>query len=191
MLKTPNCCKKKKTIYTEHSKNIKYPVWALNRIKIKTRNPAQKNDRSNKTNSGTNNNQNPYIVVPYYRGLNESLKKVGSKHGVQVSFKAGTINKNLLMAPKDKDPIQKKSAVIYRYKCGRVDCDEEYIGESSRTSGERFREHMKAPSPIFYHYNITGHNVTIDNSSIEGREDQNLMRIIKEALYKGQQSIPE
>ena len=41
----------------------KYPVLALNRTKIKTRNPTQKNDNSNKTNSATNNNQNPYIVV--------------------------------------------------------------------------------------------------------------------------------
>ena len=79
------------------------------------------------------------------------------------------------MAPKDQDPFQKKSVVIYRYKCDRVECDEEYIGESSRTFGERFREHLKAPSPIFDHYNITGHNVTIDNFSIVGREDQNLM----------------
>ena len=33
------------------------------------------------------------------------------------------------------------------------------------------------------YYNITGHNVTIENFSIVGREDQNLCRYIKEALY--------
>ena len=31
--------------------------------------------------------------------------------------------------------------------------------------GERFREHQKAPSPIFDHTNISGHNSTIENSS--------------------------
>ena len=87
------------------------------------------------------------------------------------------------MAPKDKDPIQKKSGVIYRHQCDRMECDEEYIGESSRTFGERFREHLKAPSPIFDHFNITGHNDTINNFNIVGREDQSLMRTIKEALY--------
>ena len=91
--------------------------------------------------------------------------------------------KNLLMAPKDKDPIMKKSGVIYRYKCNRVDCDEEYIGESSRVFGERFKGHQKAPSPIFDHTNITGHNITIENFSIVGREDQNLKRAINEALF--------
>ena len=64
-----------------------------------------------------------------------------------------------------------------------VECDEEYIGESSGTLKERFKEHLKAPSPIFDHYNITGHNVTIENFSIVGRENQNLMTTIKEALY--------
>ena len=33
------------------------------------------------------------------------------------------------------------------------------------------------------HYNITGYNISIDNFSIVGREDQNLIRNIKEALY--------
>ena len=56
------------------------------------------------------------------------------------------------MAPKDIDPMMTKSGIIYSYKCGRVECDEEYIGESSRTFGERFKEHQKAPSPIFDHF---------------------------------------
>ena len=76
-----------------------------------------------------------------------------------------------------------KSGVIYRYKCDRVDCDDEYIGESARNFEERLKEHLKAPSPIYDHHKISGHDVTIDNLTILGREDQNLLRIIKEALY--------
>ena len=64
-----------------------------------------------------------------------------------------------------------------------MDCDEEYIEESSRTFGERFKEHQKAPSPIHDHYHITCHKISIDNFSIVGREDQDLMRTIMEALY--------
>ena len=161
----------------------KYPAWALNRIKIKSRSQTQKKSSNNKKNTGTDNIQKPHTVVPYHRGLSESFKKVCSNHGVQVSFKGGTTIKNLLMDPRDQDPIQKRSGVIYRYKCDSVECDEEYIGEFSRTFGERFKEQLKAPSPIFDHYNITGHNVTIENFSIVGRENQNLMRAIKEALY--------
>ena len=110
-------------------------------------------------------------------------KNIGRKLGVQVYFKGGTTIKNLLMTPKDKDQIQKQSGFIYRYQCDRVDCDVEYIGESSRTFGERFKEHLKPPSPIYDHSNITGCNVTINNFNIVGREDLNQMRTIKEALY--------
>ena len=64
---------------------------------------------------------------------------------VQGYFKGGTTIKNLLMAPKDQVPMRKRSGVIYRYRCDRVEYNEEYIGESSRTFGERFKEHLKAP----------------------------------------------
>ena len=122
------------------------------------------------------------MLLPRWQRLSESIKRSCRKHGVQLHFKGGLTIKNLLMAPKDKDHILKTSGVIYRYKCDRVECDEEYIGESARTFAERFKEHQKAPSPIYDHCNTSGHTLTTDNFSIVGREDQNLMRTIKEAL---------
>ena len=164
-------------------KNCNYPMWALNRIKIKMNNPAQKKNTNKTRSTQQNNTPKPYITVPYYKGLSESVKKRCSNYGVQVYLKGGTTIKNLLMAPKDIDPMMKKSGVIYSYKCGMVECDEEYIGESSRTFGERFREHQKAPFHIFDHFNTTGHSISVENFNIVGREDQNLKRTIKEALY--------
>ena len=64
-----------------------------------------------------------------------------------------------------------------------MEYDEIYTGESSRAFREGFKEHQKAPSPIYDHFNTTGHNITIDNFSIVGKEGQNLNRAIKEALY--------
>ena len=128
-------------------KNCKYPTWALNRIQKKINNPGRKQVPTNRTSNNTKTKS--YIVVSYYSGLSGSIKNIGRKFGVQVYCKGGTTIKNLLMAPKDRDPIQKQSGVIYRYHCDRVDCDEEYIGESSRTFGERFKEHLKPPSPIY------------------------------------------
>ena len=156
----------------------KYPIWALSRVKMKIKAPSrqEQNKKTNSNTKGTLANQKSYTVLPYVKGLSESMKNVCNKHGVQVYYKGGNTIKRLLMAPKDKDHITKKSVIIYRFKCNRVDCDDEYIGESSRTFGERFREHLKAPSPIYDHYNTTGHNTTIENFSIVGREDQNLTR---------------
>ena len=87
------------------------------------------------------------------------------------------------MAPRDKDHILTKSGVIYKYTCDKVECDEECIGESAKLFAERFKEHQKAPSPIYDHSIRSGHEVNIDNFSIIGREDQNLTRTTKEALY--------
>ena len=97
-------------------------------------------------------------------------------------FKGENTIKDLLVHPKDRDIILQKIGVIYGLRCGRVNCEEEYIGESGRTFAERFREHMKAPSPIHDHNNITGHEVSLDNFSIVGREDLNIARTIKEAI---------
>ena len=87
------------------------------------------------------------------------------------------------MALRDKDHITKKSGIIYRFKFNRVECDEEYIGESSRTFGERFKEHLKSPSTIYDHFNTTCHTTKLENLSIVGRGDQNLIRLMKEAIY--------
>ena len=42
---------------------------------------------------------------------------------------------------------------------------------------------MKAPSPIFQHQSISGHETSIENFKIIGREDNNLARTIKESIY--------
>ena len=107
----------------------KYPDWAINRTKLKINTPKP-NNRSN------------------------SNKTISKKYGIEVHFKSGKSIKDELVAPKDQDHLTKKSGIIYRYKCDRLECDEEYIGETARTFGERYKEHLKAPSPIYDHYNI-------------------------------------
>ena len=109
--------------------------------------------------------------------------KTSKKHGIHIYLRGGKIMKDLLVAPKDKDSITRESSIIYRCKCDRLECDDKYIGESARTFGERFREHLKAPSTIYDHSNITGHTTAQDNFSIVGREDHKLMRLIKETIY--------
>ena len=48
---------------------------------------------------------------------------------------------------------------------------------------EKHQEHMKAPSPIHDHSNITGHTTSLENFSIVGREEQNLSKLIKESMF--------
>ena len=92
-----------------------------------------------------------------------AFKSICGKHGVNVHFKGGQTLKNILVSPKDKDSMTKKNSVISCYNCDKIDCYEEYIGESSRTFDERFREHLKAPSPIYEHQSNSGHITSIEN----------------------------
>ena len=39
----------------------------------------------------------------------------------------------------------------------------EYIAKSDKNFAERFIEQLKAPSPIYDHYNTTDHTATVDN----------------------------
>ena len=105
----------------------KYIELAINRMKSKINAPITSNNNNNSkkksTNSNISNTKRNYIFVPYVKGLSESYKNVCKKYGIQVYFKGGRTIKDLLVALKGKDHITKKSGIRYRYKCGRVECN--------------------------------------------------------------------
>ena len=68
---------------------------------------------TNTSASTTSNNQRPHMVIPYTKGLSESLKNVCSKHRIQLFFRGGTTIRNLPVALKDKDPITKKRVELF------------------------------------------------------------------------------
>ena len=90
---------------------------------------------------------------------------------------------NTLLIPKDQDPKDSKCRVMYIYKCDDITCGEEYKGEHPRSLRERYKEHLKHPSPIHAHILQTGHNTTTNNFSNIEREDRDQARTIKEAFY--------
>ena len=110
-------------------------------------------------------------------------QKVCGRYGIQTHFKGGRTIKSLLVSPKDKDLMVNHSGAIYWYQCGDLGCDEEYIGKTSRTSGERYKEYPKSPSAIHHHSSQTGHPTNHNNFQIIGREGHNLARNIKESTY--------
>ena len=113
-------------------------------------------------------------MVSYIHGLGEKFKRTCNKWGIQVHFKGANTIKQLLMAPKDKDNKLQKGGVNYKYKCPQIDCTEEYIGESGRTFVDRYKEHLKAPSPIHLHTTTSRHPVSPDCFSIVDRESQDM-----------------
>ena len=79
--------------------------------------------------------------------------------------------------------MDRKSGNIYWYQCRELVCEDEYIGETSRTFWERYKEHVKEPSHIFGQCNTSGHSTNTYNFTIIGREDHGLARTIKESIY--------
>ena len=156
---------------------------------------TQTRDNNNSTaqSSRPDNNQNNnvrvnrktvgQVVIPCTKGIGENIKQVCGKYGIQVHFRGNSTIKQALMKPKDQDPRDSKSGVIYSYQCNHLDCNEEYIGETFRTLGERRKEHLRQPSPIHRHIQQTGHGITEDSFSIIGREDWGQARTIKESIY--------
>ena len=119
----------------------------------------QQNQDSSNSRSNTDFNNKPYIVVPYVKGMSESCKNTCRKHSIEMHFKGGNTIKDLLVHPEDKDTILQKSGVIHRYKCARVDCEEEYIGNQAEVL-QKGSENMRPPSPIHDHYNTTSHDLS-------------------------------
>ena len=163
-----------------------------NNLAISTQSRDRNNITTHNSSSGNNPNSNNkankttvgQVVIPDTKGIAKSIKQTCCKYGIQVHFKGNTTIKQVLIKPKDQDPKDNKSGIIYSYQCDHLHCDEEYIRETSKTLGERRKEHLKQPSPIHGHIQQTGHTITEDSFSIIGREDWGQARTIKESIFK-------
>ena len=91
--------------------------------------------------------------------------------------------KDLLVVPKDEDNMTSKGGVVYRYKCHHLGCSVEYTGETGRTFGDRYKEHLRVTSLILHHANTSHHPIWLDNFSIMDRESQWATRTIKEDMF--------
>ena len=99
----------------------------------------------------------------------ETMQKQGNPGTLQRHQPVRT----LLGNPKDKDPKNNQTGIIYHYKCPLINCPSAYIGESGRSLGERVKEHLKAPSPINQHSTTTGHPMDPEQFSIVHKEVNN------------------
>ena len=151
----PELLQKEKTHLRKALIQCKYPKWALDKVERRLNKPSSEaSDGAN--NQGTTGAQpatkevktKGHIVIPYTQGLCEIIKKICGRYGIQTYVKGSNTIRNLLVSPKDKDPMVNQSGAIYWFQCGDHSCDDEYIGETSRTFGERYKEHLKDPSPI-------------------------------------------
>ena len=190
MCSNPELLKKEKEHLRKALTKYKYPKWALDKVEKRLNQPSSEandgvsNQGTNSTPAATREVKSKgHIVIPYTQGLCESIKKICGRYGIQTHFKGGCPIRNLLVSPKDKDAMVSQSDAIYWYQCGDLTCDDEYIGETSRTFGVRYKEHLKDPSPIHHYNNQTNHPINQNNFKIIGREGHHMSRYIKESIF--------
>ena len=116
-----------------------YPQWMIDK-----RGKSDKHDPIIHPETGVEMQKLFYISVPYFPGLSESYKKIFKYTLIQVCFKGVNTLKSLLMDPKDKISTDQKKDIVYHWECQADGCNASYIGETSRTLGERVKEHSKS-----------------------------------------------
>ena len=131
----PELLHKEKAHLRKALTQCKYPKWALDKVEKRLNKPSREvTDGANTqgpTGAQTTTNEvktKGHIVIPYTQGLCESIKICG-RYCIQTHFKGSNTIRNLLVCPKDKDPMVSKSGAIYSFQCGDLSCDDEYIGE--------------------------------------------------------------
>ena len=95
--------------------HCQFPSWALNQWQHKFTHPNQPNTTTtnNSKSSADNNKRNITIVVPYMPNTGEKFKKLCKKKGIQVHFKGTNTLRTTLGNPKDKDPKNNQTGIIY------------------------------------------------------------------------------
>ena len=151
----------------------KYPKWAIDKV--------FKNKKVQEWKTEETITEEPNREVSHSSAILRGPMSC-SKYGVQEHFKGGnTLTKSPDVPTRQRCNNQRY--IISWFKCGKTECDDEYMGESGRTFEEHYEEHFKAPSPIFEHQNTTGHIATVDNFKMIGKEGHNVARTIKEVIY--------
>ena len=142
------------------------------------------------------------VVIPYVNGVAERVQRVYKKYNVATAMKPYSTLRNLLVHPKDKrDKLQCSNCI---YEIGCKNCDNTYVGETSRLFGVRLSEHQaevkkatnkkythserraseleQTKSAILDHVARANHVIDWDEAKTIGREHDKKPREVREAI---------
>lgn len=72
-----------------------------------------------------------WVTIPYIRGLSENIKNILKEHGVTVFYKPQNTLRQQLVKVKDKQPVDKRSNLVYGITCGRGGLHRNLCGRDS------------------------------------------------------------
>ncbi|KAI8507908.1 hypothetical protein Bbelb_141480 [Branchiostoma belcheri] len=162
-----------------------YQNWTFN----KALKPSDQSKKTQKCKPLTNKNK-ANITIPYVQGVSEKLRRIFQNFNIATNFKPHSTLRQRLVHPKDRPHKGTKANVIYRLKCEEPNCNNTYIGETSRPLKVRYKEHCRPSangysSAIFHHLQHNqGHSFKLESTDILDRETRWWERGVKEAIYE-------
>ncbi|KAI8483137.1 hypothetical protein Bbelb_391560 [Branchiostoma belcheri] len=160
-----------------------YQNWTFN----KALKPSDQSKKTHKCKPLTNKNK-ANITIPYVQGVSEKLRRIFQNFNIATNFKPHSTLRQRLVHPKDRPHKGTKANVIYRLKCEEPNCNNTYIGETSRKV--RYKEHCRRSangysSAIFHHLQHNqGHSFKLESTDVLDRETRWWERGVKEAIYE-------
>ncbi|KAI8519660.1 hypothetical protein Bbelb_029170 [Branchiostoma belcheri] len=160
-----------------------YQNWTFN----KALKPSDKSKKTQKCKPLTNKKK-VNITIPYVQGISEKLRRIFQNFNIATNFKPHSTLRQRLVHPKDRPHKGTKANVIYRLKCEEPNCNNTYIGETSRSLKVRYKEHCRPSangysSAIFHHLQHNqGHSFKLESTDILDRETRWWERGVKEAI---------
>ena len=154
-----------------------YPKWAINTtVTPKTHNTTELGK------------PRAFVTFPYVKGLSENIQRICCNFGIKVAHKPITTLRQELVHPKDKQPKEQISGVVYGIHCEGENCKEYYIGETEQPIKKRMYQHRKAAgegtsSAVFNHLHDKNHTFSNSNVDIISREKNWFERGVKEAVF--------
>ncbi|CAH1274156.1 WDR5 [Branchiostoma lanceolatum] len=162
-----------------------YQNWTFN----KALKPSDQSKKTLKCRPLTNRNK-VNITIPYVQGVSEKLRRIFQNFNIATNFKPHSTLRQKLVHPKDRPEKGIKANVIYKLKCEEPNCNNVYIGETSRPLKERYKEHCRKSanrysSAIYHHLKHNqGHSFNLESTDILDREERWFERGIREAIYE-------
>ena len=134
-----------------------------------------------------------WIVLPYSshkaEGFAKRLKELVSNNYWQVNFNVAfktpsQIDKYFPFKDNVKNTLH-RSMVVYKIKCGHINCDATYIGKTKRILGLRMDEHSRIPQSACHQHESSnpGHFMAYDDVEVIDTADSNQKLEIKELLH--------
>ena len=123
-----------------------------------------------------------HITLPFISGITEPICRLVRKAGVAAHVRPHQTIRRMLVAPKDKDEMNKKCDTVYHLRC--ADCPAEYVGESGKSLRTRISQHTRPDSrPVGEHLSEYSHKLDKEATKVLEQESRYFQRGVREAIF--------